>query len=138
MTSFSFNYDRSWVQFPYGMLLNTHRNPSKSREITADMDDKTISEIFVDSLMEIVKKNFDTGTALKVNVRRGTTAGYDIKFDPLPPPGRLYFLTKTAQVIRPGRTDDRRQRKHRGAGFDHRPERDRPKQGTRRREIVGM
>ena len=60
MTSFSFNYDRSWGQFPYGTLLNTHRNPSKSREITADMDDKTISEIFVDSLMEIVKKSFET------------------------------------------------------------------------------
>ena len=60
MTSFSFNYDRSWVQFPYGMLSNTHRNHSKSREITADMDDKTISEIFVDSLMEIVKKSFET------------------------------------------------------------------------------
>ena len=60
MTSFSFNYDRPWVQFSYGMLSNTHRNHSKSREITADMDDKTVSEIFVDSLMEIVKKSFET------------------------------------------------------------------------------
>ena len=48
----------------------------------------------------IVKAWFDTDTVLKVSVSRGTNAGYDIKFDPLPPAGRLYFFTKTAQVIR--------------------------------------
>jgi hypothetical protein len=48
----------------------------------------------------IVKECFDTDTVLKVSVSRGTTAGYEIKFDPLPPLDRLYFLTKTAQVIR--------------------------------------
>ena len=48
----------------------------------------------------IVKECFDTDTVLKVSVSRGTTAGYAIKFDPMPPAGRLYFLTKTAQVIR--------------------------------------
>jgi len=48
----------------------------------------------------IVKEYFDTGAVLRVSVSRGTKAGYDIKFDPLPPQGRLYFFTKTAQVIR--------------------------------------
>ena len=48
----------------------------------------------------IVKACFDTDTVLKVSVSRGTKAGYDIKFDPMPPLNRLYFLTKTAQVIR--------------------------------------
>ncbi|MGI8982894.1 MAG: hypothetical protein ACR2FY_27050 [Pirellulaceae bacterium] len=48
----------------------------------------------------IVKDFFDTGTVLRVNVSRGTNAGYDIKFDPLPPAGRLFFFTTTAQVIR--------------------------------------
>jgi hypothetical protein len=49
---------------------------------------------------EIVKKCFDIETVLKVDVTRGTKAGYDIKFDPMPPINRLYFLTKSAQVIR--------------------------------------
>lgn len=49
---------------------------------------------------EIVKEYFDIETVLKVSVSRGTKAGYEIKFDPLPPLNRLYFLTKTAQVIR--------------------------------------
>jgi hypothetical protein len=48
----------------------------------------------------IVKEYFDTGAVLKVSVSRGATAGYDIKFDPTPPAGQLYLLTKTAQVIR--------------------------------------
>src|SRR5437762_1826056 len=34
---------------------------------------------------EIVKEFFDIDTVLKVDVSRGATAGYDIKFDPLPP-----------------------------------------------------
>jgi hypothetical protein len=48
----------------------------------------------------IVKECFDIETALKVTVSRSTKAGYDIKFDPLPPLNRLYFLTETAQIIR--------------------------------------
>jgi hypothetical protein len=48
----------------------------------------------------IVKKSFDTETILKVSVSKGAEAGYEIKFDPLPPSGRLYFFTKTAQVFR--------------------------------------
>lgn len=48
----------------------------------------------------IVKKSFETETVLKVNVSKGAEAGYQIKFDPLPPTGRLYFFTKTAQVFR--------------------------------------
>ena len=48
----------------------------------------------------IVKEFFATDAVLKVSVSRGTKAGYDIKFDPLPPVGRLFFLTKTAEVIR--------------------------------------
>ncbi len=49
---------------------------------------------------EIVKKYFDIETVLNVSVSRGTKAGYEIKFDPMPPLDNLYFLTKTAQVIR--------------------------------------
>jgi hypothetical protein len=49
---------------------------------------------------EIVKECFDVETVLEVNVSRGTQGGYEIKFDPMPPLDRLYFLTKTAQVIR--------------------------------------
>jgi hypothetical protein len=49
---------------------------------------------------EIVKERFDIETVLNVSVSRGTKAGYDIKFDPMPPLNRLYFLTKTAQIIR--------------------------------------
>jgi hypothetical protein len=49
---------------------------------------------------EIVKEFFDIETVLQVHVTRGAQAGYDIKFEPLPPLDRLYFLTKTAQVLR--------------------------------------
>lgn len=48
----------------------------------------------------IVKECFDTGTALKASVRRGTKAEYEIQFDPRPQLNCLCFLTKTAQVIR--------------------------------------
>lgn len=48
----------------------------------------------------IVKESFDIESVLRVRVGRGANAGYDIKFDPLPPIGRLYFFTETAQVIR--------------------------------------
>jgi predicted nucleic acid-binding Zn-ribbon protein len=48
---------------------------------------------------EIVKECFNVEAVLKVDVTRGTAGGYDIKFDPMPPLGRLYFLTKTAQVV---------------------------------------
>jgi hypothetical protein len=47
----------------------------------------------------IVREHFDIAAVIKVNVSRGTNAGYDIKFDPKPPPGRLYYLTETAQVV---------------------------------------
>ena len=43
---------------------------------------------------------FSAAEVLKVNVSKGAAAGYEIKFDPLPPAGRLYFFTKTAQVFR--------------------------------------
>jgi hypothetical protein len=49
---------------------------------------------------EIVEKYFHVESVLTANVNRGTKSGYEIRFDPLPPLGRLYFLTKTAQVIR--------------------------------------
>ncbi|HEY2411287.1 MAG TPA: hypothetical protein VGI40_03545 [Pirellulaceae bacterium] len=49
---------------------------------------------------ELVKKYFDVESVLKVQVSKGATSGYDIRFDPLPPLNRLYFLTQPAQVIR--------------------------------------
>jgi hypothetical protein len=48
----------------------------------------------------IVKECFDIEAVIQVHVSRGAKAGYDIRFDPLPPLDRLYFLTKAAQVIR--------------------------------------
>ena len=48
---------------------------------------------------ELVKECFEVEAILKVDVTRGANAGYDIKFDPLPPLDRLYFLTKTGQLI---------------------------------------
>jgi hypothetical protein len=48
----------------------------------------------------IVREYFDIDTVLKVSVSRGARAGYDIRFDPLPPLDRLFFLTLTAQVVR--------------------------------------
>jgi hypothetical protein len=47
-----------------------------------------------------VRECFDIETVLQVNVSKGTKGGYDIKFDPMPPLNRFYFLTKTAQIIR--------------------------------------
>jgi len=49
---------------------------------------------------EVVKERFEIEATLQVHVRRGAKTGYDIRFDPLPPLDRLYFFTKTAQVIR--------------------------------------
>jgi hypothetical protein len=49
---------------------------------------------------KIVKECFDIETVLKVHVSRGTNGGYDIRFDPRPPLDRVYFFTKSAQVIR--------------------------------------
>jgi len=49
---------------------------------------------------EIVKSYFDADTVLKVRVSRGTKAGYDIRFDPVPSLGSLYFFAQTAQIIR--------------------------------------
>jgi len=48
---------------------------------------------------EIVKEYFDVEAVLTVRVSRGPQSGYEIKFDPMPPLDRLYFFTKTAQVI---------------------------------------
>jgi hypothetical protein len=48
----------------------------------------------------LVKEFFDIDTVLNVSVSKGANEGYDIKFDTMPRPNDLYFLTKTAQVIR--------------------------------------
>jgi hypothetical protein len=48
----------------------------------------------------IVKEHFDIEAVLEVTVTRGTSAPYDIKFTPKPPPGRLYFFTTTGQILR--------------------------------------
>jgi hypothetical protein len=49
---------------------------------------------------EIVKAFFEIESRLTVDVTRSTKTGYDIRFSPVPPAGRLYFLTDTAQVVR--------------------------------------
>ena len=48
---------------------------------------------------EVISEHFDVDAVLKVHVTRGAKAGYDIKFDPLPPAGRLYFVAQTGQII---------------------------------------
>ena len=48
----------------------------------------------------IVRDSFDAGTVLQVRVSRSATEGYEIRFDPLPPLNRLYYLAKKTQVIR--------------------------------------
>jgi hypothetical protein len=49
---------------------------------------------------QIVKQFFDVEAVIKAHVSRGAKGGYDIRFDPLPPLDRLYFVTQTAQVVR--------------------------------------
>jgi hypothetical protein len=48
----------------------------------------------------LVQECFEIEAVLQVRVSRGASAGYDIKFDPLPPPGRLYFFADTGQLTR--------------------------------------
>jgi hypothetical protein len=48
----------------------------------------------------LVKEHCAIETVLQADVSRGTTARYDIRFNPLPPLGRVYYLTKTAQLVR--------------------------------------
>jgi hypothetical protein len=48
----------------------------------------------------VVAKFFETESVLKVSVSRGAQGGYEIKFDPTPPLGRVYFFTEGARVIR--------------------------------------
>jgi len=49
---------------------------------------------------QIIRNFFEIEIVLQVTVTRGAQAGYDIKFDPLPPLNRLYFFTQSAQLIR--------------------------------------
>ena len=49
---------------------------------------------------DLIQETFDIEAVLKVHVARGATSGYDIKFDPLPPLGRLYFIAHTGQLMR--------------------------------------
>ena len=60
MTPLSLSYDSYQVNIPFGMLFYATPKPSKIQEITVDTDFKTISEIVSDSLIEIVKKSFET------------------------------------------------------------------------------
>jgi len=49
---------------------------------------------------DVVKQHFEIETILKADVSRSAKGGYDIRFEPLPPVDRLYFLTKPAQLMR--------------------------------------
>jgi hypothetical protein len=48
---------------------------------------------------KIVQEHFGIEAAISVSVSRGSKQGYDVKFDPLPPLNRLYFLTKSGEVV---------------------------------------
>jgi hypothetical protein len=73
-------------------------NSETSLALPADFS-ATFKETAIEDRPQLVKDCFDIETVLTVKVRRGTQGGYDIKFDPMPSLNRLYFLTKTAQVI---------------------------------------
>lgn len=49
---------------------------------------------------DIIKQHFEIEAVLKAEVSRGAKGGYDIRFEPLPPLDRLYFLTKPAQLVK--------------------------------------
>lgn len=48
----------------------------------------------------IVKRHFEIEVALKADVSRSAKGGYDIRFEPLPPIDRLYYLARSSQLIR--------------------------------------
>jgi hypothetical protein len=48
----------------------------------------------------IIKQHFEIEVILKADVSRSVKGGYDIRFEPLPPVDRLYFLTKPTQIVR--------------------------------------
>lgn len=48
----------------------------------------------------LVEECCEIEAILKVHVTRGAKSGYDIKFEPLPPLDRLYFISQTGQLIR--------------------------------------
>jgi hypothetical protein len=48
---------------------------------------------------QVIKESFNVEAILSVTVTRSAMAGYDIKFDPLPPLNRIYFLAQTRQLI---------------------------------------
>ena len=60
MKSFSLNYDSRWEQISHGVPLNRPQNYNSLQEITVDTDFKIISKMLSDSLIEIVKENFET------------------------------------------------------------------------------
>ena len=62
MKSFSFNYDSKWEQNPYGVSSDSPQKYASFQEITVDTDFKTISKMLSDSLIEIVKENFETAS----------------------------------------------------------------------------
>lgn len=48
---------------------------------------------------EIVSRYFETEAILQVTVTKGGKAGYEIRFDPMPPLDRGYFLRQAGRII---------------------------------------
>jgi hypothetical protein len=76
-----------------------HPVPETSRGLSSDFLLLYKAAMLADR-PEVVKHFFDIESILKVEVSRGTITGYDIRFDPMPPLNRLYFVAQTGQVIR--------------------------------------
>lgn len=81
--------------------LQRHSAPAAS-EVPTDLPEGFLAPFKAAALADrpaIIKEWFDTESVLKVSISKNAKAGYAIHFDPSPPLGRVYFFTKTAQVI---------------------------------------
>jgi hypothetical protein len=84
-------------------FTNLQRQPAAKSESSAAVPAGFFTRLktaTIEERLAIVQEHFDIDRVLKVTVSRGAKAGYDIKFDPLPPLDRVYFLAATAQVLR--------------------------------------
>jgi len=78
------------------------RPPAAASKMTVDLPPGFLATFRAAATVdrqETVKKFFDIDAVLSVTVSRAAQGGYDIKFEPLPPLQRLYFLTKSANVV---------------------------------------
>ena len=84
-------------------FTNLQRTPAATSETAAALPPGFLAALKTAEIADrpaIVNEFFEIDSELKVSVSRGAQGGYDIKFDPKPPLGRVYFLTQSAQIVR--------------------------------------